>query len=212
MKLEGRLCFYSETGTEGGYWAFQESKHINLIAPTFGVSNEQTVYDNQNTSRHGIASNSEILLNGGWLPLPDPITNDPDYQISSLYKGEEQGDLSADERLMDKYNFQIKYAEERLNENFGMGNWKIEGSLSNVILKDGSRVHFGDSPSSEPSRPYGLPQNSITRATITWEDGVSEKNRKSDTLLIEQWDYNGLHIPENGDEIRIKNIDNSICI
>ncbi len=54
MELEGRLCFYSETGTEGGYWAFQESNYIDLVAPTFGVSDEQTVYDSQNESRQGL--------------------------------------------------------------------------------------------------------------------------------------------------------------
>jgi len=212
MELEGRLCFYSETGTEGGYWAFQESKYINLIVPTFGVSNEQKVYDTQNKSRQGVASNSEVLLNEDWLTLPDPITKDPDYQISSLYKGEEQCDLSADKRLMDKYQFRIKYAEERLNENYGKGNWKIEGSLSNVILKDGSKLHFGDSPSTEPNRPYGIPQNSITRVTVNWNDGIIEENRKSDTLLVEQWDYNGLHILENQDKLRIKDLINSSWI
>ena len=105
MELEGRLCFYSETGTEGGYWAFQERNHIKLIAPSFGVSNEQTVYDIDDDSRKGIASASEVLLNNKWLPLPDPLTQDPDYLKSSLYKGEEQGDLEADKRLMEKYKF-----------------------------------------------------------------------------------------------------------
>tara|TARA_B110000093_G_scaffold174343_1_gene207488 strand:+ start:61 stop:915 length:855 start_codon:yes stop_codon:yes gene_type:complete len=212
MELEGKLCFYSETGTEGGYWAFQESKYINLRQPSFGVSNEQTVYDIENNSRKGIASKSEVLLNDKWLPLPDPLTQDPDYLESSLYKGEEQGDLKADKRLMDKYQFRIKYAEERLDETYGNGNWKIEGNLSNVILKDGSKLHFGDSPTSVPDRPYGIPQNAITRVTIKWNDGAIEENRKSDTLLVEQWDYNGLHILENQDILKIKDPENSNLI
>jgi hypothetical protein len=212
MKLEGRLCFYSETGTEGGYWAFQESNHINLIAPTFGVSNEQTVCDMEDDSRKGIASTSEVLLNNKWLPLPDPLTQDPDYLESSLYKGEEQGDLEADKRLMDKYQFRIKYAEERLDETYGKGNWKIEGSLSNVILKDGSKLHFGVSPTSVPNRPYGIPQYAITRVTIKWDDGRIEENRKSDTLLVESWDYKGLHILENQDILKIKDPESSNCV
>lgn len=204
MELEGRLCFYSETGTEGGYWAFQESKYINLVSPTFGVSNEQTVYDIENESLKGIASNSEVLLNEKWLPLPDPLTQDLDYQYSSLFKGEEQGDLSADNRLMEKYNFRIKYAEERLNEIYGEGNWRFDGRISNVILNDGSKLSFGVTPSTEPDRPYGIPQNAITRVTINWNNGIVEECRKSDTLLVEQWDYKGLHILESQDVLKIK--------
>ena len=31
--LEGILHFHSETGTEGGYWAFQDSKYIQENVP-----------------------------------------------------------------------------------------------------------------------------------------------------------------------------------
>lgn len=202
MELEGRLCFYSETGTEGGYWAFQESKYINLVSPTFGVSNKQTVYDIDNDSRKGITSNSEVLLNNKWLPLPDPLTQEPDYLESSLYKGEEQGDLSADARLMEKYDFKINYTEDRANEEYGKGNWKFSGHGKEIILEDGSKMYFGITCS--PNRPYGIPQNAITRVTINWNDGRIEEYRKSNTLLVEQWDYKGLHILENQDVLKIK--------
>ena len=202
MELEGRLCFYSETGTEGGYWAFQESRYINLVSPTFGVSNKQTVYDIDNDSRKGITSNSEVLLNNKWLPLPDPLTQEPDYLESTLYKGEEQGDLSADARLMEKYDFKINYTEDRANKEYGKGNWKFSGHGKQIILEDGSKMSFGITCS--PNRPYGIPQNAITRVTINWNDGRIEENRKSNTLLVEQWDYKGLHILENQDVLKIK--------
>ncbi|HHE04567.1 MAG TPA: hypothetical protein ENL19_00730, partial [candidate division WOR-3 bacterium] len=32
--LEGILTFHSETGTEGGYWAFQDSRYINYNVPS----------------------------------------------------------------------------------------------------------------------------------------------------------------------------------
>lgn len=51
--LKGRLTFYSETGTEGGYWAFQDENYISLIPPTFGVSNNEKVFDINNKSRIG---------------------------------------------------------------------------------------------------------------------------------------------------------------
>ena len=46
--LKGRLTFYSETGTEGGYWAFQDENYISLNSPTFGVSNGEKVFDINN--------------------------------------------------------------------------------------------------------------------------------------------------------------------
>ncbi|WP_157491232.1 hypothetical protein [Flammeovirga sp. SJP92] len=210
MELEGRLCFYSETGTEGGYWALQESKYIKLVSPTFGVSNKQTVYDIENDSRIGIASKSEVLLNNKWLPLPDPITQDSDYLESSLYKGEEQGDFLADDRLMEKYDFKINYTEDRANEKYGKGNWKFSGHGKEIILKDGSKMSFGITCS--PSRPYGIPQNAISRVTINWNDGRIEENRESNTLLVESWDYKGLHILENQDVLKIKDPESLHCV
>jgi hypothetical protein len=61
----------------------------------------------------------------------------------------------------------------------------------------------GSTPRSEPGRPYGIPQNGLTRVTVNWEGGGVEYQRKSDTLLIEKWDYEGLHILENGDKLEI---------
>lgn len=203
MILEGKLFLYSETGTEGGYWAFQDNNYISLVPPSFGVSNESKVWDINTRDRSGLTSDCEIYLNQEWLPFPDPLNNDPDYQISSLYCGEVKGDLSADKRLMNRYKFKIKYAAQRLDEIYGINNWKLEGGLSNVILKDGTHLSFGVTPSSEPNRPYGIPQNGLTMVTVEWDDGTIEYQRKSDTLLVEQWDYKGLHILKNGDKLKI---------
>lgn len=203
MILEGKLFLYSETGTEGGYWAFQDNKHISLKAPSFGVANKRKVRDINNPNRLGLTSDCEVYLNQEWLPFHDPIIKDPDYLVSSLYCGEEKGDLSADKRLMERYNFKIKYAAQRLDEKYGANNWKIEGGLLKVILNDGTHLHFGSTPTTEPDRPYGISQNDLTRVTVTWDDGTIEYQRKSDTLLVEAWDYKGLHILKDGDKLKI---------
>jgi hypothetical protein len=214
--LTGKLSLYSETGTEGGYWALQDNDFVSLISPAFGVYN-QKVWDINNKNRFGQVSNAEVYLNNEWLPLPDPIQKDPDYEISSLYCGEEKGDFNADKRLSEKYKFTIKYTVQRLNEAYGENNWKFDGEFLNsslkdgkfngkipyAILSDGRHMSMGATPATEPNRPYGIPQNGLTKVTVEWNDGTVEHNRKSDTLLVESWSYEGLHILRNGDYLRI---------
>jgi hypothetical protein len=212
--LEGNLLLYSETGMEGGYLSIQDKKFTTLKEPTFGISNDCKVWDKKNTNRHGLTSNAEILIDNNWLPLPDPIWKDKDFEISSLYCGEQNGDLNADKRLSEKYNFKIKYSIERLNEIYGQDNWKIDGELPNVILKDGTLLHFGDTPTTNPSRPYGIPQGGKTRVTVNWNDGSVQHETLSDKLLIKQSDYKGLHMLKAEDVLKIidpvtKNI---ICV
>jgi hypothetical protein len=43
--IEGKLVFHSQTGTEGGYWAFQDSNYISLVSPVFGVVDGVKVRD-----------------------------------------------------------------------------------------------------------------------------------------------------------------------
>ncbi len=201
--IEGKLVFHSQTGTEGGYWAFQDSNYISLVSPVFGVVDGVKVRDINDHTKCGLTSDTEIYLNNEWLPWIDPIIKEADYRISSLFCGEERGDLSADKRLMDKYNFKIKYAAQQLNEMYGVNNWRIEGGLSKIILNDGTLLSFGCTPDTEPTRPYVIPQNGITRVTINWDNGEIEYQRKSDTLLVEQWSYKGLHVLKNGDKLKI---------
>ena len=92
-----------------------------------------------------------------------------------------------------KYNFRIKYAIQRLNEKYGINNWKFDKNLPNIILKDGTQVHFGETPDTEPSRPYGISQNGLTRVKVEWSDGTIENNCLSSSLLVEKWDFKGLH-------------------
>ncbi|MEY3371406.1 MAG: hypothetical protein RLZZ175_1986 [Bacteroidota bacterium] len=195
--LEGKLLLYSETGMEGGYLSIQDKNFIKLASPTFGVTNGNKVWDKNNISRFGQITNAEVLINSEWLQLPDPIWKDEDFEISSLYRGEINGDMNADKRLVAKYNFKIKYSVERLNEKYGQGNWKIDKNLPNVILKDGTRLHFGDTPTTIPSRPYGISQFAKTRATVNWSDGQIEHKVLSDNLLIEQSDYKGCLVLKN---------------
>ena len=201
--LEGRLLCYSETGMEGGYLSIQDIKFITLKTPTFGINDGCKVYDKTDNKRFGISSNLEVLLDNIWLQLPDPIVKDNDYKISSLFCGEINGDLEADKRLSEKYNFEIKYSVERLNEEYGHGNWKIDKKLPYVTLNDGTHLHFGDTPTTIPSRPYGIPQFAETRVTVNWSDGHIECKVLSDNLLIEQSDYKGLHILKDKDILKV---------
>ena len=206
--FEGTLFFYSETGTEGGFWALQDKNFIFLNPPAYGVQDNCKVWDINDQNRSGITTKSEVFLNEEWLPLPDPICRDSDYRLSSLWHGEGQGDLLADKRLMERYGFKLKYKSERLDEEYGVGNWTLEESSSSICfyvnINDGRRFHdsFG-TPQSEPNRPYGIPQNGLTRVTVEWNDGTIEYRRKSDTLLVESWSYEGLHILKNGDKLKI---------
>lgn len=201
--LEGKLLLYSETGMEGGYLSIQDKKYTTLNSPVFGIDNKRKVWDKNNINKQGLTSNAEVLIDNNWFELPDPICQDGDYRISSLFCGEINGDLEADKRLSQKYNFKIKYSIERLNEAFGVGNWKIDRKLPNVILKDGTLLHFGDSPTTIPSRPYGIPQGGKTRITVNWNDGSIQHEILSDNLLVEQSDYNGLHMLKNEDILKI---------
>ncbi|WJJ96571.1 hypothetical protein [Algibacter luteus] len=206
--LKGKLTTYSEQGMEGGVLCFQDVSHIKLtdINSPFGLYENRKVWDKEDTKKIGIITNIELLIEGEWKSYIDPITKDEDYKISSLYCGELKGDLNADKRLAEKYNFTIKYSIERLNESYGLGNWKIDGKLPNVILKDGTKVHFGDSPSTFPKRPYGIPKDAETRVSVEWDDGTKENKKLTKELLIEIWDFKGLHQLKETDFLKIFSI------
>lgn len=201
--LEGILHLHSETGTEGGYWAFQDKRFITKTSPSFGVFANQTVWDSNNPGRRGkIQNKNEVFLKGKWLPLPDPMTKDPDYVVSSLFQGEGRGDYEADKRLMERYSFKIKYAADKMNKRYGKGNWHLEDP-STAVTSDGTRVMYGGTPSTKPQRPYDVPQNGLTRATVKWDDNIVEQERLSNTLLVDNWSYEGLHILQNRDHLTI---------
>jgi hypothetical protein len=83
--------------------------------------------------------------------------------------------------------------EERLNEKFGVGNWRYDGSLTNISLSDGTKMLFGDTPDTKPNRPYGITSDTKVRMTVSWSDGTVEYNKLSTHLFIERWDYSGLY-------------------
>lgn len=202
--LEGVLHLHSETGTEGGYWAFQDKRFISKTRPSFGVFSNQTVWDLHDPRLRGKTKDGvEVLRNGEWLPLPDPMTEDPDYVVSSLFCGEKRGDHEADKRLMEKYGFKIKYAADQMNERHGEGNWHLEGP-STAVTSDGTRwVYGGGTPSTEPDRPYGVPQNGLTKVDVEWDDGIIQVGCLSSSLLVASWSYEGLHYLEDGDQLTI---------
>jgi len=211
--LKGRLYLYSEQGMEGGCLAIQDLNFINLTDSRFGVTENKKVWDKNDIKRFGITSNPEIYLNDSWLVWPDPITKEPDYLISSLYRGEEKGDFNADKRLMEKYNFRIKYIEEKANDEYGEGNWKFTKPNSEIVLNDGSVIMMGVIPNCVPERPYGIPENGLTRVTVTWNDGIIEPVRLSNTLLLEEYSYEGLHMLKETDFLKVidHNTNDTIC-
>jgi hypothetical protein len=205
--IKGRLLFYTEQGMEGGYLSLQEESLINLINvdSPYHFGESRKVWDEKNVDRYGLTSNAEILVSDNWISYYDPILKDEDYKISSLYCGEIKGDLEADTRLSKKYNFRFKYSEERLNENYGIGNWSIDKNLPNIILKDGSKLHFSDSPTTEPQRPYGIPQDGKVHVTVEWNDGTIDHKKPVSELLIERWDYKGLYTLKDEDILTVYN-------
>lgn len=210
--LEGVLFLHSETGTEGGYWAFQNQQFIDKTPLSFCIYVDQDVWDSNDPERNGkIKDKYEVFLDDRWLPLPDPMTDDPDYYASSLFCGERDGDHKADKRLMKKYGFKIKYAADLMDERHGKGNWRLEDP-STAVTSDGTRWVYGGTPSTEPSRPYSVPKNGLARANVEWEDGVTEQERLSSTLLVTSWSYEGLHILHDGDRLAIYHPDDSSIV
>jgi hypothetical protein len=176
--LEGKLNLYSSQGMEGGCLAIMDERFITYKLPLFGVTENREVWDINDISKFGLTSNPEIYMNNSWLPCPDPISFESDYRISTLFKGEEYGDFNADKRLMEKYNFKLKYTEEIANEKYGKGNWKFTGHHKDIVLNDGSKISLGG-PICIPPRPYGIQKDGLTRVTVTWNNGMIEKQRLS---------------------------------
>lgn len=58
---------------------------------------------------------------------------------------------------MEKYNFRVEYAAGLMNKRYGEGNWHLEDP-STAVTPDGTRMIYGGTPSTEPQRPYGVPQ------------------------------------------------------
>jgi len=200
--LLGVLHLFSETGTEGGYWAFQDNTFIKQVAPDYGIFGGQVVWDQANPERKGkTLQDCEVFRKGKWFPLPDPMQKDPDYVISSLFCGEPRGDREADKRLMKKYGFKIQYVADYMDERFGKGNWHLENPHT-AVAADGTRYLHGGTPRTKPNRPYGVGSGGVTRVTVEWKDGTVEQ-RLSNSLLVSSWSYEGLHILKDGDELII---------
>lgn len=195
----GKLTCFSEQGMEGGQLAIADTSFIKLCVPTYGFQENEKVWDNIDNSKIGITSDPETFLDGSWIPTSDPILDEPDYRISSLFFGEERGDFDADKRLMKKYNFRMKYTQEKANDIYGIGNWKFRKPHSEIVLNNGNIVMMGGTPDCEPNRPYPIPIAKFSRVTVNWNDGTKETKRKSDTLLVERGSYEGLHILKETD-------------
>lgn len=58
MDKAGKLFFYSETGTEGGYYAIQGSDSISYTTPDGAVFKHRRVYDPEDPMRRGLVVGS----------------------------------------------------------------------------------------------------------------------------------------------------------
>ncbi|OIN57040.1 hypothetical protein [Arsenicibacter rosenii] len=201
--LTGELMRYDEQGMEGGDLIIVEKTYKGLGPAAYTLSNGSKVWDHNDNNRSGIITATEAFLDNRWLPFPDPICHDKDYQLSSLFLGESKGDREADRRLSRKYHFTISYAVERLNDLYGNGNWRIDRHLPFVILNDGSHVHLRDTPTTTPSRPYSISTDTKMRFTVRWHDGVTQYHVSSDNLFVEQWDLKGLHRLNDTDMLKV---------
>lgn len=202
--LEGKLMLFSEQGMEGGRLAIVDNKYRQLSIPKYGLQENIKVWDNMDNTRLGITSDPESFLNDNWLPSRDPMIDEPDYRISSLFKGEIHGDLNADERLMRKYNFRIKYVKDRADEEYGLNNWKFTGHNRDIILKNGNVISMGETPTCIPIRPYLIPVSELSRVTVIWDDGTIETKRPSNTLRVESWGgHEAVNLLEGADYLKV---------
>ena len=201
-QFTGKLYLYSEQGMEGGYLSIIDGNFIHLKPAEFIQENSQ-VYDDASSGRKGIAFNMEMHVNDSWIPARDPILDDSDYMNSSLYKGEEHGDFEADKRLMKKYNFKLVYIKEKADNLYGAGNWEFTKPNSEIQLENGKRIMMGGTPESIPQRPYVVPSSCPMRVSVKWEDGTIEKERISNTLFVEQWDFEGLQKLKKNDYLKV---------
>ncbi len=204
--LEGKLVLLNNQGMEYGYLAILDNTFRQLSVPQSGLQENRRVWDINDKGKTGLTSNPETFLEGGWRPSRDPLLDDADYKISSLLMGEIQGDLNADKRLMQKYNFSIKYVKDRADEKYGVGKWKFSGQCTDIVLLDsGIIASLGDTPKCIPERPFLLPKAEYSRVTVTWADGTIENNRLSNTLLVESWaGSEAMHRLEKKDYLKIK--------
>ncbi len=203
MLIKGKLYLFSEQGMEGGYLSIIDNNFIDYYKPNHGIQENIKVYDAKFPSKVGVTSKAEMYSNDSWIPLRDPILDDVDYKISSLYVGEEKGDFEADKRLMLKYNFKLIYTKEKADRLYGKGNWTFNKSKSRIILNNGKIMMLGGTPESIPQRPYLIPNANLVRVTVHWNDGTIEEKRLSNTLFLERWNFDGLHIIEKNDYVKV---------
>lgn len=173
--VTGKLHFWSETGSEGGHWAIQDEKSVHWKPPSFGVWKGSTV-----KHADGRVGKVEASFKQDGRPTGgDPMYHDPNYVKSSLFRGQGSGDREADAALERMWGFKIKYIEER------------EGYVQ------------GGTPNIEPEREFGTRSGELTVALVVWEGEEKGEFVRSDDLLTEQWDYEGLHVLKNGDRLKI---------
>ncbi len=203
-KIFGKLLLYSEQGMEGGFLCLQELgslQKVNLQLADVVVNKE--VFDKHNPSKKGKISKAEVLIDGVWSDFVDPIYNDVDYKRSSFFCGELKADLDADKRLAKKYNFRFKYIEERLNETYGIGNWKVDGNLPRIIDNNNKRIYFNDVSTTIPKRPYVVSLDSKIKFSVLWGNGKTEIYNKYNDLLVRKWQHKAFYQLRGTDIIKV---------
>lgn len=180
VSLKGVLHFHSETGTEGGYWAFQDERFIHYKPLGLGAQPGVSVHDKADRSRRG---RIERAWKADGRPLPDPVVNDAfmdllGKNISGEVKGEEfsrrMDEIDAlptyhaepGEKICVEVRWQDGTTEERLAETLLVQRWEYQGLY---YLGNGDRltIYEKDNP-----------------AAVRWEGVIRLKQHKLFTETI----------------------------
>lgn len=84
QKLRGILFFWSETGTEGGYWAFQDERFITPNTTVFGCTKCFKYWDKEKHPDGPPANPAEPIHVTKVVPLDkvfDDLSSEPDHDI-----------------------------------------------------------------------------------------------------------------------------------
>lgn len=123
----GILHFWSETGTEGGYWALQDTDFILKIVPGWGFFPGQKIFDINDPEREG--SVIEAWKRNKWWKFWKPYLSLPDP--NSKYG------ISPNEIVLGLIKWDDGSVEKRKSNQILVINWSYDGLH---VLKDGDML------------------------------------------------------------------------
>lgn len=128
--IKGVTEFWAETGTEGGYWAVQDEKHIKHDhRPEYGLWTGEKVRDIKNPERKGLTVGGWCLEDG--RPLPDPMTQDElwwrDPEAAYEKWGRQSYGVSYGEVTVGQVEWEDGVCEERRSDTLLVTKWDYAG-------------------------------------------------------------------------------------